>query len=74
MLFGTYYFYKDGNLLKKIDINDLPPMDENAFKQYVLNLGADKVIARGVYHEHQIIEVEEVLYDNTQHQRAEPKS
>ena len=73
MLFGTYYFYKDGNLIKKIDINDLPPMDENTFKQYALSLGADKAVARGVSFEHQIKESEEVLYDNTQYQRPDPK-
>ena len=74
MLFGKYYFYKDGNLIKEIDINDLPPMDENIFKQYALNLGADKAIARGIYFEHQMLESEEVLYENTQHQSTEPKS
>ena len=74
MLFGAYYFYKDGNLIKKIDINDLPPMDENTFEQYVLDLGADKAIARGVYHEHQLIEAEEVLYENMQYKTSESKS
>ena len=73
MLFGTYYFYKDSNLIKEIDINDLPPMDDNTFKQYVLNLDADKVVARGVYLEHQLEESEEVLYDNTQQKNTKTK-
>ncbi len=71
MLAGTYHFYKNGNLIKEIDINDLPDMDKNTFEQYILNLGADKVILRGIYHGDQINPTEEVLYDNTQQQNTE---
>ena len=65
MLAGTYYFYKDGNLIKEIDIADLPDMDKNTFEQYALTVGADKAVRRGVYHGGQMNESEEVLYDNT---------
>ncbi len=70
MLAGTYYFYKDGNLIKEIDIEDLPDMDKHTFEQYTLNLGADKAVLRGVYHGGQMDESEEVLYDNTQQKNA----
>ena len=66
MLAGTYYFYKDGNLIKEVDINDLPPMDRNKLKQQALNLGADKIVLKGVYHGQQVKESEEILYEDAQ--------
>ncbi len=63
MLAGTVYFYGDRNdVLFKMDIEDYDDLSQKAFFDKILELGASKVVVKGVSNNQQSNESETILY------------
>ncbi len=63
MLAGTVYFYKNNEVVQKMDMEDYDDLSKDEFIAEVKKLKADKVMLRAYSNNHQRKPYKEILYE-----------